>query len=54
MLWVCNNVEATIRRIGWTAARQDVQRLLPLREQEGLGAWSAEFFLHHLARMNDR
>ncbi|MHB8782044.1 MAG: nucleotidyl transferase AbiEii/AbiGii toxin family protein [Desulfobacteria bacterium] len=51
--WVRENMEATIRRIDWPAARDDVQRFLPLREQEGLRAWSADFFLHHLARMND-
>ncbi|MEK6697288.1 MAG: nucleotidyl transferase AbiEii/AbiGii toxin family protein [Candidatus Deferrimicrobiota bacterium] len=51
--WVRENMEATIRRIDWSAARDDVQRFLPLREQEGLRAWSADFFLHHLARMND-
>ena len=50
--WVRENMEATIRRIDWSAARDDVQRFLPLREQ-GLRAWSADFFLHHLARMND-
>jgi predicted nucleotidyltransferase component of viral defense system len=51
--WVRETMEATIRRIDWSAARDDVQRFLPLREQEGLRAWSADFFLHHLARMND-
>ena len=51
--WVRENMEATIRRIDWSAARDDVQRFLPLREQEGLRAWSADFFLHQLARMND-
>ena len=39
---------ATIRRIDWTAARQDVQRFLPLREQDGLNAWGVDFFLHFL------
>ena len=46
-------METAIRRIDWTVARADVQRFLPLREQEGLRAWSADFFLHHLVRMND-
>ncbi len=50
--WVQENMEAVIRRINWAAARTDVQRFLPLREQEGLRAWSADFFLHQLARMN--
>ena len=53
MRWVQKNMEAAIRRIDWTAARDDVQRFLPLREQEGLRAWSADFFFHHLERMNE-
>ncbi len=51
--WVAQNIGATIRRIDWNAARGDVQRFLPLREQDGLRAWSAEFFLHHLARLDE-
>jgi len=51
--WVRENMDAAIRRIRWTAARDDVQRFLPLREQEGLRAWSADFFLHQLARMSE-
>lgn len=53
MRWLQESMEAAIRRIDWTAVRADVQRFLPLREQEGLRAWSVEFFLHHLARMNE-
>lgn len=30
-----------------------VQRFLPLREQEGLRAWSADFFCHQLGRLNE-
>jgi predicted nucleotidyltransferase component of viral defense system len=48
-----DNMETAIRRIDWTAARDDVQRFLPLREQEGLRAWSADFFSYQLARLND-
>jgi len=51
--WVQEHMEAVIRRIDWTAARDDVQRFVPLREQEGLRAWSVDFFLYQLARMND-
>lgn len=53
MRWVQENMEATIQRIDWAAARNDIQRFLPLREQEGLRAWNADFFLHHLARMKE-
>jgi predicted nucleotidyltransferase component of viral defense system len=52
--WVQETMAAAIQRIDWTATRADVQRFLPLREQEGLRTWSADFFLHFLARMNDR
>ena len=51
--WVQEHMEAVIRRIDWTAARDDVQRFVPLREQEGLRAWSVDFFLYQFARMND-
>lgn len=50
--WVMANMAATIRRIDWAGARNDVQRFLPLREQEGLRVWGADFFLHQLDRMN--
>jgi predicted nucleotidyltransferase component of viral defense system len=51
--WVRENMATTIRRIDWTAARQDVQRFLPLREQDGLNAWGVDFFLHFLSRLAD-
>ena len=53
MRWVQETMEAAIRRIDWPATREDVQRFLPLREQEGIRAWSADFFVHHLGRMID-
>lgn len=49
--WVREEMETVIRRIDWAAARSDVQRFLPFREQEGLRAWSTDFFLHYLARL---
>lgn len=51
MRWVQGHMAAAISRIDWAAARNDVQRFLPLREQEGIRAWSADFFVHQLARM---
>ncbi len=51
--WVQAAMEAAIRRVDWDAARDDVQRFLPLREQESLRFWSADLFLHQLARMNE-
>jgi len=53
MSWVQENMEAAILRIDWAAARANVQRFLPLREQEGIRAWSEDFFLHHLARIKE-
>jgi len=49
--WVQEHMEAAIRSIDWSATRDDVQRFVPLREQEGLREWSTDFFLYHLARM---
>jgi predicted nucleotidyltransferase component of viral defense system len=54
MPWVQESMEAVIRSIDWYTARTDIQRFLPLREQEGLRAWTSDFFLNQLARMNDR
>lgn len=52
--WLEETLKEVIRRIDWSAARDDVQRFLPLGEQEGLRVWSAEFFGHHLTRMIER
>ena len=52
--WLEKSMETTIRRVDWTSARNDVARFLPLREQEGLRLWGAEFFLYHVSRMIDR
>jgi hypothetical protein len=35
----------------WSTARQDVQRFLPLREQESLSLWDTEFFLYYADMM---
>ncbi|MBI3370784.1 MAG: nucleotidyl transferase AbiEii/AbiGii toxin family protein [Betaproteobacteria bacterium] len=51
--WVQETMDASIRRVKWTVARDDVQRFLPLRDQEGLRAWSVDFFLNQLARMGE-
>lgn len=50
--WVHENMAKTIRRIDWDQARNDVQRFLPLREQDGLKVWGTDFFLNHLARLD--
>ena len=47
--WVETTLRKRIAEIDWHAARRDVERFLPLREQESLNLWDREFFLHHLA-----
>lgn len=49
--WVHDQIMAKILSIDWDAARQDVQRFLPLGEQKGLRFWDKDFFLHQLERM---
>ncbi|MCX6879338.1 MAG: nucleotidyl transferase AbiEii/AbiGii toxin family protein [Verrucomicrobia bacterium] len=51
--WLIENLRTVIGRIDWAIARQDVQRFLPSREQEGLMLWNAAFFLHHLSKMEE-
>jgi predicted nucleotidyltransferase component of viral defense system len=51
--WLAEHMEMTIRRIDWAAAQNDVQRFLPLHEQETLRHWGPDFFLQHLARVNE-
>ncbi|MDY0144585.1 MAG: nucleotidyl transferase AbiEii/AbiGii toxin family protein [Kiritimatiellia bacterium] len=49
--WVLTQLRAAIARIDWRLAVQDVQRFLPLREQEGLAQWNAAFFTYHVDRL---
>jgi hypothetical protein len=46
--WLEKSLKKKITETNWEIARQDVQRFLPLREQEALRLWEQEFFLHHL------
>jgi predicted nucleotidyltransferase component of viral defense system len=46
--WLEKRLRKRITEINWGVARQDVQRFLPLREQETLKLWGRDFFLHHL------
>lgn len=46
--WVETNLRKRILEIDWKTARRDVERFLPLREQESLKLWARDFFLHHL------
>ncbi|MFZ2054913.1 MAG: nucleotidyl transferase AbiEii/AbiGii toxin family protein [Candidatus Aminicenantales bacterium] len=49
--WVEGSLREKITGVDWRVARQDVERFLPLREQETLKLWGREFFLHHLGNM---
>jgi predicted nucleotidyltransferase component of viral defense system len=46
--WLEKSLKKRITAIDWDIARQDVQRFLPLREQETLRLWERNFFLHYL------
>jgi len=46
--WVETSLRKRILEIDWKTARRDVERFLPLREQESLKLWDRDFFLHHL------
>jgi len=46
--WVETSLRKRILEIDWKTARRDVERFLPLREQETLKLWGRDFFLHHL------
>lgn len=49
--WVRDQIKARIQSIDWEAARHDVQRFLPLRDQEGLRFWSVDFIGDQLDRL---
>ena len=51
--WYAKHMNEAISRIDWRAAVQDVQRFLPLREQDGLQHWNADLFNYHLKRVVD-
>jgi len=49
--WFVEQMKQTVRGIDWPAAVRDVQRFLPLREQEGLKLWSIDFFEYHIDKL---
>lgn len=52
--WVETSLKRRIAEIDWEAARRDVERFLPHREQETLKLWGLDFFLHHLGLLMGR
>lgn len=51
--WFIDAMNDTIKTIDWQAARLDVQRFIPQREQEGIASWNTDFFLYQLALLRD-
>jgi len=52
--WLKTSLKNKIAEVDWKSARRDVERFVPLREQESLNLWGREFFLHHLALLVQR
>jgi len=52
--WLKTSLKKRIAEVDWKSARRDVERFVPLREQEALNLWGREFFLHHLALLVQR
>jgi hypothetical protein len=44
--WFVEKMRERILELDWKAVREDVRRFLPLRDQQGLNLWSAQFFLY--------
>ena len=51
--WYLGAMRARIEGLDWGAARNDVERFLPAREQESLALWKPELFLYHLERLGE-
>jgi len=51
--WYSAELRNVIARIDWPGAADDVRRFLRPRQQEGLGLWSGELFLHALDTLTE-
>jgi len=49
--WYVEAMKNRIDEIDWTAARQDVSRFIPDREQESLELWDSRLFEYHVNRL---
>ncbi|MBN1547915.1 MAG: nucleotidyl transferase AbiEii/AbiGii toxin family protein [Syntrophaceae bacterium] len=49
--WLYDQLTNVITHIDWAMARNDVQRFLPMMEQEGLRVWGRELFMQQLGRV---
>jgi predicted nucleotidyltransferase component of viral defense system len=51
--WYLGAMRKRIEELDWAAARADVERFLPAREQEALVLWKPELFLYQLERLGE-
>lgn len=49
--WYLDKLEATVERVDWRLAVEDVRRFLPGDRQEGLSLWSTELFKFQISRL---
>lgn len=49
--WIDEELHNRIMGIDWNIVRSDVERFLPMREQEALDLWKPNFFLYHAGQM---
>ncbi|MBU3915547.1 nucleotidyl transferase AbiEii/AbiGii toxin family protein [bacterium] len=50
--WLKENLGNVIRKLDWSATKEDVKRFIPTKEQESLNLWNVDFFLYHLEKLN--
>ena len=49
--WYIEAMKTRIDKVDWAAARHDVSRFIPDREQEGLDLWDTNLFQYYLHRL---
>jgi len=49
--WYIESLRARIDAVDWAAARDDVIRFVPARDQEGVALWGQDLFRYHLDRL---
>jgi predicted nucleotidyltransferase component of viral defense system len=50
--WIVENLGKRITQIDWESVQQEIQRFLPIEEQESLKLWDQELFLHLLSLLS--
>lgn len=46
--WILDKLKTRINEISWEPVQKEIQRFVPLSEQEALKLWRQDFFLFHL------